>query len=165
MAERFADPATEQWLREVERSMRGIERSVMDEVHLGPVAVRILLAAAGVATLSLTAAAPTAVAATRPLLPGISIVISVAAVGTAVRAVLARRFPWMCAGAMTAGLATVVSLLSFWSLRTGGGVLGAGWFALTAVGEGVLAAGWVAAVVRPVSSSQPDCRIAPTGRR
>ena len=160
MMGRRSDDATEQWLREVESVMRGIERSVMGEMFLSRRLMAMFLMVAGALLAAIVAARQVATVAERPLLPTISLLVSGVVVAATVGGILSRRFFWTCVNVLAAGVSLVLSMLAFWILRTGAAVVGAGWFAVAALCEAVLVLRWSATALTPMSKSQPECRAA-----
>ncbi|WP_433492531.1 hypothetical protein [Nocardia grenadensis] len=159
-----SDEVTALWLCDTERALRGIERSVLDEMFLSRRLVLVLSVAAVGLVLSVAAASSAALTAEKPLLPLLSLLVSGVVTLSALGGIVARRFSWACFAAFTAGVGAALSVLAFWILRTGGVNSGAGWFGAMAACEMVLLVGWAGSALRPLADSQPECRMARRAR-
>lgn len=159
-----SDEVTARWLCDAETALRGIERSVLDEMVLSRWLVSVLSVAAVGFVLSVAAASSAAVTAERPLLPLLSLLVSGVVTVSALGGIVVRRFSWACFAAFAAGVGAALSVLAFWILRTGGVNSGAGWFGTMAACETVLLVGWMGSALRPLANSQPECRMARRAR-
>ncbi|MBT0567241.1 hypothetical protein [Williamsia sp. CHRR-6] len=149
----------------LDRELAAIERSVLDDMHLGR--RRLLLAAvdgALVVCLIMAVGSIADSARTDGQMCGLAIagtaVGSLAALLTAVGVVHPRfRVCWMAAA--TSAVGTFLLLLGFWSLRTGPAAHLATPL-LAATGCTLLVGvAWVGLMLAPLSSSHPDARRAP----
>ncbi|WP_327147187.1 hypothetical protein [Nocardia sp. NBC_01329] len=155
-----SDEVTARLLCDADKALRGIERSVLDEMFLSWRLVLVLSAAFAGLLLSVAAASPAAVTAETPLLPLLSLLASGVVAVSALGGIVARRFSWACFAAFAAGMGAALSVLAFWILRTGGANSGAGWFGTTAACEVVLLFSWAGSALTPLADSQPECRLA-----
>ncbi|RDI68125.1 hypothetical protein [Nocardia pseudobrasiliensis] len=149
MSKRDTEMSTEQWLLDLERSLRRIERSVLDETRIGHLGRSVLiLAAAGVAITASSALATPVVMKGRPGLMFVALVLAAAVVVGTGFGVTAQRFSWSCANAILCGIAAVISVLAFWAGSTGSTLPGAGWFVLTAASQATLTVTWAGIALR-----------------
>ncbi|MGV0579131.1 hypothetical protein ABQE57_10205 [Mycolicibacterium elephantis] len=146
----------------VQRTLRAIERAVLNEVTISPAWRR----AATVAAPTLAVAAVIrwwSIGVYHPGVHGavgvdVSTVIFLVAMLMSLTAVRTAQFRWCFAAAFTSGIATVTGAGAVWWHQTTAAAGSMVWAVISAVSAAVLTACWLAVALTPLDRSQPDMR-------
>ncbi len=153
---------------EVERTLRSIERQVLEDVRIGATVRRAAVAAAILVAVSAILGGQFSVQTARggPHADWLSVVATsffAFAAASSLYALRRQRFRWCCVALYVAALAEVTGVAAVWSQQTGPAGALSWWAPSGVVAATVLAIGWLAVVVTPLHRSQPDMRAASAG--